>query len=412
MRHSIRTRLTTIYGGLFLLAGIALLVINFVLVRATLPKPRIVATNETATGKGKPSEAVTFQRAVPSSANDTLILSLQQYRDSTLDTLLLQSGIAVIIMAVVAVGLGWLVANRALRGVHTITVMARDLGAQNLDKRIALQGPRDELKELADTFDGMLDRLSAAFDSQRRFVANASHELRTPLAMQRTLIEVALANPDTGPRMHKLGTQLLDANERNERLIKGLLLLARSDRGLVRHADVRLDEIVRSVLDNNTAVAAEHDVTMRSALAECHITGEATLLEQLVHNLVSNAIRYNVPGGSVNVRLSTSDGDATLIVRNTGNELAVEDISALFEPFRRLGAERTDASGTGLGLSIVRSVATAHNGSVDAHPEPRGGLRVTVALPAATPAARSISPKGNDRRSEVDENPATGERCP
>jgi signal transduction histidine kinase len=274
---------------------------------------------------------------------------------------------------------GWVMASRTLRPLHTITSTARKLEAGRLDRRINLNGPEDELKELADTFDGMLDRLGESFDSQKRFVANASHELRTPLAVQRTLIEVALADPEAGPELRKLGEHLLLTNERSERMIEGLLVLARSDRGLPSRSPVRLDKVVRSVLTATAAQAEEAGVVIEPNLRARTVAGDPVLLERLVTNLVVNAITYNTRGGWVHVEIS---GDPALTVRNSGPVVPADAAATVFEPFRRLAGERTGNSrNAGLGLSIVRSVAQAHDGEASARPGPRGGLVVEIRLP-------------------------------
>jgi signal transduction histidine kinase len=263
-----------------------------------------------------------------------------------------------------------------LRPLHSITATARKLGAENMNRRIKLTGPEDELKELADTFDGMLDRLSKSFESQNRFVANASHELRTPLAVQRTLIEVAMISPDLPPETRKMGRLLLDANERSERMIEGLLVLARSDRGLSSREPVRLDQIVQTVTSAAAVQAKAAGVTIETHVQQRTVDGDPILLERLVTNLVDNAIAYNTRGGWVRVDVSASPA---LVVSNTGREIPVDTIETLFEPFRRLPADRTgDAKHSGLGLSIVQSVAQAHGGTAHAEPRPAGGLTVII----------------------------------
>jgi signal transduction histidine kinase len=234
---------------------------------------------------------------------------------------------------------------------------------------------------LADTFDGMLDRLAVAFDSQRRFVANASHELRTPLAVQRTLVEVAMADPTASPELLRLGQHLLHTNERSERLIEGLLVLARSDRGLVERAPVRLDRIADAVLRAAAGRATEQGVTLHRRLFPRTVIGDPVLLERLVTNLVDNAIHYNTSGGGVLVEVGHRPA---LVVTNTGPVVPSEEVPGLFEPFRRLHRDRTAGrDGAGLGLSIVRSVVAAHGGSVVAEPNPDGGLRIMVNFPTA-----------------------------
>jgi signal transduction histidine kinase len=381
VRLSVRAKLTALYGGLFLLAGIALLAINYLLVRGSLPDVSTYAATTLRQLNIVNNQGYAAGEAFssPSGTKLAVIGSLSDYKSSTMSTLLVQSAVALVIMAALAVVLGWVMASRVLRPLHDMTATARKLSAENMDRRINLDGPPDELKELADTFDGMLDRLVESFDSQRRFVANASHELRTPLAVQRTLIEVAMADPEVRPEVRRLGEHLLHTNERSERMIEGLLVLARSDRGLASRVPVRLDEVAESVLRSSAGLATEHDVTLESELRPRTVPGDPVLLERLVTNLVQNAIRYNRPGGSVHVRVGLNPA---LIVWNTGPVVRPEALPALFEPFRRLDRDRTgDSTGAGLGLSIVRSVAQAHNGTVQAQGGESGGLVVGVWLP-------------------------------
>lgn len=373
MRWSVRTKWAVSFAGLFLLAGTALLLINYVLVNQTVPN---------GAGGGIVSKFEGLPPPAPSEAAGTARIDavIVSFRADVMQQLLVASGIALLAAGVIAALLGYLMARRALRPLHTIMSTARRLEAESLDRRINLEGPEDELKELADTFDGMLDRLAAAFDSQRRFVANASHELRTPLAVQRTLIEVAMADPTASPEMLRLGQHLLHTNERSERLIEGLLVLARSDQGLVTRVPVRLDRVVEGVLRSCTGLAAEQGVAVASRLEPRLVVGDQVLLERLVTNLVQNAIHYNETGGSV---LVTVGEHPALEVSNTGPLVPSETLPSLFEPFRR-GHDRERVgghSGAGLGLSIVRSVAQAHHGMVYAEPNYGGGLRIIVGFP-------------------------------
>jgi signal transduction histidine kinase len=287
------------------------------------------------------------------------------------------------LLVVILVVFGWwLVAGWALRPLRATAEAVRRLGPQNLGQRIRLEGGADALKELADAIDDALDRLAAGYESQRRFAANASHELRTPLAVQRLLTEVAMEAPDAGQDLRRLGTQLLLTNDRNERLIEGLLVLAESDRGLPGKVPVRLDELAESVLEAHQELAGEHDVTLRSKLDQTLVPGDPVLLERLIANLVSNAITYNKPGGWVEVIVTAEPAGTALTVRNTGQEVPAEAVPTLLEPFRRLGADRIRGrGGVGLGLAIVRSITGAHQGTLHARPRPEGGLIVTVELP-------------------------------
>jgi signal transduction histidine kinase len=398
---SVRAKWAVTFAGLFLLAGVTLLLVNYVLVNQTLPQaggfvqhldappPKDADPKLDAGPTGQPGTVgaggnAGYQLTVTKDAVGT-------FRAQTMETLLLASGLALLVAGLIAALLGWLMAGRMVRPLHRITATARRLGAESLDRRINLDGPDDELKELADTFDGMLDRLATAFDGQRRFVANASHELRTPLAVQRTLVEVAMADPTAGQELLRLGQHLLHTNERSERLIEGLLVLARSDQGLVSRLPVRLDEIVDGALRASRAMAAEHGVTLVSELEPRTVIGDSVLLERLVTNVVHNAIHYNEDGGSVRVRVAERPA---LVVINTGRVVPAEAVPVLFEPFRRLDRERTASrDGAGLGLSIVRSVAQAHHGAVYASPNFGGGLRVEVHLPPVERNVTSLAPR-------------------
>ena len=257
----------------------------------------------------------------------------------------------------------------------------RRLGPQNLGQRIRLDGVPDAFKELADALDDALDRLAAGYESQRRFAANASHELRTPLAVQRLLTEVAMEVPEAGDDLRKLGVQLLRVNERNESLIEGLLTLAESDRGLPGKVPVRLDQLADGVLSVHEELAAEHEVSLCRKLTGTWVPGDPVLLERLIANLVTNAIKYNEPGGWVEVEVSGDPAGAVLTVRNSGQHVPAEAVPILFEPFRRLGADRVRGrGGAGLGLAIVRSIVVAHQGTIGVRPWAEGGMELEICL--------------------------------
>ena len=273
-----------------------------------------------------------------------------------------------------------LIGRVVLRPLSALTGTVDEMGPQNLGQRIRWSGTRDELGNLADAVDAMLNRVAVGFEGQRRFAANASHELRTPLAVQRTLVEVAMTTSGgLDPDLNRLGAQLLLVNERNERLIEGLLVLAESDRGLIGTSPVHLDELVDAAITNYTDLADEHGVSLRRGLATRIVAGDAILLERMINNLLHNAIKYNEPGGWVEIVVADSPA---LLVHNSGQQLPAEAIPALFEPFRRRVADRTNhRDGAGLGLAIARSIVTAHNGTITATPGSQGGLNVSVALP-------------------------------
>ncbi|WP_410584063.1 sensor histidine kinase [Amycolatopsis sp. lyj-108] len=270
------------------------------------------------------------------------------------------------------------VASWVVRPLPDLTATIEQLGPRNLGQRMRLDQTDGEVRALAAAVNGMLDRVALGFEGQRRFAANASHELRTPLAVQRTLAEVAMVTGG-GDDVQRLAAQLLVVNERNEQLIEGLLVLAEADRGLPGTVPVRLDELVDTVLARYAERLTEHGLTLRTESAVRTVPGDPILLERLIANLVHNAIKYNQPGGWIEVIVG---GESALSVRNSGEQVPAESVDSLFQPFRRLTADRTNhRDGAGLGLSIVHSIATAHHGRVTAVPREGGGLRVDLILP-------------------------------
>jgi signal transduction histidine kinase len=377
---TVRVRLTLLYTGLFVACGAVVIAITYGLV-ASLPaestdpfarlgsaiQDRDVCPFEDQQLRDQCKKA--FQQAANTGAQDQ--------REATLAHLLRYSLLTLTAATLLAALAGWIFAGRVLRPVHQITQAARSASEHNLAARVSLQGPRDELRELADTFDTMLDRLQAAFESQRRFIANASHELRTPLTVMRATLEVVLAKPAPTPgELRRMGQDVRAAIDHAERLINALLTLARSDRGLTVHEPVDLATVAEDVVD-----ATDHsDRRLHAALEPATTLGDPVLLERLVANLVDNAVRYNGPGGELWLTTSTVDGQATLVVANTGPVIAGHDLGVLFEPFQRLQS-RTSSDGFGVGLAIVASITAAHHGTVTAQPRPDGGLTVTVAMP-------------------------------
>jgi signal transduction histidine kinase len=268
---------------------------------------------------------------------------------------------------------------------RTITNAARDISASNLHSRLAFEGPDDELKQLADTFDGLLGRLEASFDAQRQFVANASHELRTPLTLERTLVEVALADPNaTVDTLREACERVLAAGEQQERLIEALLTLSRSQRGLDQHEPFDLAAVAAEVLETRRPEAEHAQLHIEAALDPAPTSGDPALGERLVANLVDNAVRHNVPAGRIEVATGTRDGHAVLSIANSGPVVPSAELDRLFQPFQRFAADRNgEEDGLGLGLSIVHAIATAHGATVSTRVRPEGGLAVEVSFPAA-----------------------------
>ncbi|MFG1608377.1 sensor histidine kinase [Actinoplanes sp. NPDC049265] len=266
-----------------------------------------------------------------------------------------------------------------LRPLRELTPLIEKIGPQNLGYRMRPGPGRDELARVSRALDAMMDRVAAGYEAQRRFAADASHELRTPLAVQRVLVEVGLATARTPEQLALLAGQLLDANERNERLIEGLLVLAETDRGLISRTPVRLDIIAEQVIDDHRARAADAGLVITSTLSPRLVSGEQVLLERMIANLLQNAVKYNRPGGTIDVQVT---GDPALTVANTGDDIPPATVDSLFEPFRRRSGSRLDhGGGAGLGLTIARSIARAHDGTITAAPNGNDGLRVRVTLP-------------------------------
>ncbi len=381
-----RVRLATAIGAVVLLAGVVLLVFVVVLARygtaQQIDGMEIRYGGVTGGVSSGPAHS-TGTVPAPTGAGDRGIevrkidRTVQAVQDTALRQTVLWSAVGLMITAVLAGVLGWWLAGRALRPVASMTAAARRISEQNLHQRLALTGPDDELHRLADTFDTMLDRLEGAFESQRRFVANASHELKTPLAVQRASIEVGLADPVTDG-IAEVREDLLTANREAEQLINALLLLARSDRGLDDTESVDLARTAHAVAAEHTARATRHGVTLDvTAPAPLTVVGNPLLLRHLLANLVHNAVQYNHPGGRVRVRVE----DRTVTVTNTGPHVPQDRVADLFEPFRRHARDRTATDGHGLGLSIVRSISRAHDAALTAEAGKEGGLTVALHFP-------------------------------
>jgi signal transduction histidine kinase len=389
-RGSVRARMTVLYGGLFtVITSAVLILVQQLQLRILTQKVHDIPLGPTSPcdqgSSTTPCSSVPYSPAPAADTPDGRAALQQSLANSQRTTTLIAIGL----IAVLAFAVCWWLSGRLLRPLSRITATARRLSLSTLHERIALKGPHDELKELADTFDAMLDRLEAALASQRRFVANASHELRTPLAVQRTAIEVGLADPSPA-KLARIRSELLRNTERSERLIEGLLVLAQGERGLDARAPVDLAAVIDQVIEDHLPIAECDGVTVTASTYPITVAGDEVMLSRLVANLVHNAIRHNLPGGHVLVELSP---DATLVVCNTGPHVPPDRVGELFEPFRRLHPDRTgSADGAGLGLSIVAAIAHAHGGTVRATANPDGGLSITVALPAlvAVPLRESI----------------------
>lgn len=388
LRFSLRTRLTLVYAGLFLVTATLLVGVTYLFTVRTVAGKSQVVIRRTTAGPDTPFTAPLDGGPPPNAAEVRKFISdlAAEQRQAILHDLLQSSVLTVLALCLLAVVLGYLVAGRMLRPLQTVTATARRLSESNLHERISLTGPRDEIKELADTFDGMLNRLHRAFDMQRRFIANASHELRTPLAINRAVIEVELAKPGTPDETRALGRKLLIATARHERLIEGLLLLARSERELSAGTSVDAAVLAQDAVDQFGPAAEQAGVQVVSALSAARTAGDVVLIERCLANLLENAIKYNHREGRVWVLTGESDGWAYVRVENTGPPVAAPDVETIFEPFRRLTRDRVgSARGAGLGLSIVRAVVRAHGGTIEAKPRPGGGLAITLRLPT-TPA--------------------------
>jgi signal transduction histidine kinase len=420
----VRLRLTVLYVGLFLASAACLLVITYLLVAQQLPGTLTVrsatgggTSGAAGTGAGTSQEIVTGGTSAitactlpgDSTPPTTQQLSACQQaaqaqvaglRRDTLNQLLVESGVAFGIMAVASVGLGWLMAGRVLSPLRTITAAARRISARSLHQRIAMTGPDDELKELGDTFDQLLGRLDASFRAQRQFVANASHELRTPLARQRTLLEVALRDRQaTNGSLRLACERALAAGEQQERLIAAMLTLARGERGLDAFEPFDLGAVVADALDARRDEAQDRGVTVTVTAdpGPAPALGDPRMAERLAANLADNAIRYNVPGGLVEVTTGRRDDRAFLAVTNTGPVIPPDQLGRLFQPFQRLAqGRRSDGGGLGLGLAIVSAIAAAHGAELHAVTRAAGGLTIEVIFPPQ-PADQATRDRTEDR---------------
>jgi signal transduction histidine kinase len=407
----IRVRLTLLYATVFFVAGAVLIGLMMLYLGHALDRQASARIG-------------TIEQLHQSLASDLpleeqqLRTQFQEDRDIVQRAMLTASLVSLAVIGIIAIGIGWLIASRALRPLQQITSTTRRIADRNLHERIDLTGPNDEIKDLADTIDAMLERLDRSFDNQRRFVANASHELRTPLTLNRTLIEVTLDDPRAPETVRQLGTTLLAVNYRHEQLIDGLLTLASSEQSITQPEPVDLADIARHLTTERQPDARRGDINLRADLRPAPVTGDAVLLERLVHNLIDNAIRYNLPdGGEITVVTDTTDSHTRLTVANTGPPVPAYEIPSLFQPFRRLTTTERLADtatsrgrGAGLGLSIVAAVAHAHGGDVHARPRDDGGLTIRVEIPS-TPN-QSVDRPRRRRAQPLDSSEGAGTTAP
>lgn len=419
LRHpktTVRWRLTLLYGGLFLVSGGALLAITYTLVdRATTHNSPYAHATRIPGGQGRPPSVGASVRSpaqqafvrkngiVPppvrklllsKSGREAVVFLGSSQRVSDLHQLVIESSIALAIMALISGALGWVVAGRVLRPLRTMTNTTQQISEANLDLRLAMDGPRDELRQLADTIDGLLGRLETAFDAQRRFVANASHELRTPLTSARALLEMVLSDPNaTIETFRDTCHQVLEENDEQEQLIEALLALAQGQRGIDHREMLDLSEIVGGVVRTREPEAAVQGLRLEVSLDLALVSGDRRLIGRLASNLVDNAVRHNMPSGQVDVAVQDRYGSATLRVSNTGPVIPVDEVGRLLQPFQRLTNERTEPrDGLGLGLSIVAAIASAHGATLDVKPGSLGGLDVEVRFPRVSAGDIVITP--------------------
>ncbi|HUA06931.1 MAG TPA: ATP-binding protein [Solirubrobacteraceae bacterium] len=380
-----RMRLTLLYAGLFLVLGTALLAVIYVLVARG-------GSIQVSQAVPAPSQIIKRLRVGPGGTGFSPPFPLQtvvsQQRNQDLDRLLTISWVVLAITTAGAAVIGWFAAGRVLRPLRDITSTAQTISAGNLHERLALKGPNDEFKRLGDTLDDLLARLEGSFESQRRFVANASHELRTPLTLERTLLQVALSDPNANEEtLRATCEELLVSQAEQERLLEGLLTLTSSERGLDRREPIDLAAQAESAIRQLDSKIERHDLALGASLDPATTTGDAALIRRLIANLIDNAVDHNIDGGRVEIRTEGADGYALVGVTNTGPQVPADQVERLFEPFQRLdGTRAADDGHHGLGLSIVRAIAVAHNAELAATPRAGGGLSVTVRFPGGSSA--------------------------
>jgi signal transduction histidine kinase len=415
-RPTARLRLTVLYSVAFLVCGVAVLALTYLLfgraAPAGVPSADRVPTAEMTVPSGTVQRAgrydivnvpVTVLRQLNEALDEKppVISAAQRAKlisEATVQInydkrrLLIVSAIALAVIAVGAAAIGWIIAGRVLRPLSTITAAARQISASSLHERLALNGPDDELKELADTLDSLFARLEASFDAQRRFAANASHELRTPLTRERALLQVTLADPaSTAGTWQAVSRELLASNAEQEHLIEALLTLASSEGGPGQRERLDLAAITSAELDAARPAISRLGLNAAADIRPAILDGDPLLVQQLVANLIDNGVRHNIPGGDIRVATETSHGRAVLSVTNSGQVIRPAEVDRLFQPFQRLGPRpaRRDG-GHGLGLSIVRAIATAHGATTAARALPGGGLAVDVVFLPPMPGPRAV----------------------
>ena len=385
-RRTARLRLTVLYGGaVFLACGATVLAFTYLLYGLLAHAPHLVLLHHER-GKLVAVAAPPPEATIRVAGLGQIAVDRQQ--------LPIVSGIALAVIAVAAAAIGWLIAGRVLRPLRTITAAARRISASSLNERLALQGPDDELKELADTLDNLFARLEASFGAQRRFAASASHELRTPLTRERTLLQVTIADPAaTTATWQAVSRDLLASNAEQERLIEAMLTLATSEAGPGEPESLDLAAITSETLAAARPAISRLGLHVHADIQPAILDGDPLLVQQLAANLIDNAVRHNIPGGDVQVATGTSHAGAVLSVTSSGQVIPAAEVDRLFQPFQRLGprSARRDG-GHGLGLSIVRAIATAHAAAITAQPRPGGGLAIDVTFPRTSLEPRGAAP--------------------
>jgi signal transduction histidine kinase len=381
-RRTIRLRLTVLYGVVSILSAAGLLAIVITLAGSWRFTAQVHPPAPGGTALSQQSALAQAQARIAQ-----LQAQVGHAAVTRSNQLLVAAAAGLVITAGVSVVLGWMAAGRALRPLRAMTTATRQISEDDLDRRLAMPGPRDELTALADTIDGLLARLQAAFEAQQNFVANASHELRTPLTASRTMLEVALADPAAPAAALRSACQdVLAEGQQQERLIEALLTLARSQRGLDRPKPLDLGEITTDVLRTREPDAARRGVTVSASIATAPVLGDDGLLRQLAANLIDNALRHNVLQGMLSIYVTSDHDRSTLKIANTGPVIPPDEIGRLLQPFQRLSSRRpADDHGLGLGLPIVAAITRAHHATLAIRPGRRGGLDIEVSVPARRP---------------------------